>query len=62
VPRLDITRSGSKLVITWDAPEAVLQEADAVTGPWRDVSPDPPPSPYEVPSPTGTKFFRVREP
>ena len=61
IPRLDITRSDSRLVISWNAPEAVLQEAEVVTGPWQDVSPDPLPSPYEVSLPTGTKFFRLRE-
>jgi hypothetical protein len=62
VPRLDITRSASGLILEWEAPLGILQEADAVTGPWRDVSPAPVPSPYVIEHPAGTRFFRLGEP
>jgi len=61
-PWLEITPTAGGLVLEWDAPLAVLQEADHVTGPWRDVSPNETPGSYRVPSPLGTKFYCLREP
>lgn len=61
-PRLDLVRAADGLVLTWEAPLAVLQAADGITGPWRDVSPLETPGTYVVPSPSGAQFFRLREP
>jgi hypothetical protein len=37
--------------------EGTLQEADTVTGPWRDI---PTPPPYRMPLNETQKFYRIR--
>jgi hypothetical protein len=61
-PLLNATRAGSGLLIEWDAPGAILQEADALTGPWRDLLPLGAPGSYQGTPASGAKFFRLREP
>lgn len=61
-PQLGIARSDSGIVIEWDAPLGVVQEADSPPGPWQDVLPVGSSSPYMPASPSGARFFRLREP
>lgn len=61
-PQLGITRSDGGIVIEWDAPLGVVQEADSPSGPWQDVLPVGTSSPYMLASPSGPRFFRLREP
>lgn len=49
-----VTRSGANIVITFTG---TLQQADAVTGPWTDVTGS---SPLNVPISGTAKFFRVK--
>ena len=49
--------AGNKLQLSWS--NGVLQSADVVTGPWSDVSGNPP-SPYTVTSASPRKFYRLR--
>lgn len=53
---LAIARSGANLTITWSS--GVLQEANAVTGAYTDVTGAT--SPYTVTAGAGTKFYRLR--
>jgi hypothetical protein len=55
---LRIERHGAQAVLRWDANNARLQEADSVTGPWRDVMPILR-SPVQV-APARTKVYRLR--
>lgn len=55
---LRIRRVGDDVLITWTYPEAVLQSATKLTGPWSDV-----PGAflsYRTPATEGTRFFRLR--
>jgi hypothetical protein len=54
--RLSVSRSGGGVLISW--PSGTLQQADAVTGPFTDVSNAT--SPYTVPAGTSVKFYRCR--
>jgi RHS repeat-associated protein len=55
---LTATLIGGHPILRWDAISAVLEEADAVTGPWTAV-PDAR-SPLSVSTDEGMKFFRLR--
>ncbi len=52
----DRAPSGLKLTLSW--PLGVLESADSVQGPWTTVTGAT--SPYEILSPAGNKFFRLR--
>lgn len=54
-PQLAITRAGGVVTITWS--HGKLQSADAVGGPYTDVSNAS--SPYTLTNPAGAKFFRA---
>jgi len=54
-PRLNITRSGNNVIITW--PYGTLYQADNVTGPWTAVSGNPT-SPYTTAAGATRKFYR----
>jgi hypothetical protein len=54
--RLEVNRSPTSLVITWDGP-GQLQTATEVSGPWESVSNAT--SPYPVLSTYAQRFFRV---
>lgn len=57
LPALQITHSGSQLLIQWA--EGILQQSDQATGPWTDVNGAAAPA-YQV-TPSGTaKFYRAR--
>ena len=56
-PRLTASRGNGQLVISW-INGGVLQQADAVTGPWSSV-PNLPASPYTVSTAGARKFYRV---
>ena len=54
-PRVDIVPLGSDAVLYWRDGTYRLQEADVVTGPWREASPvSPSASPIN-----GTRFYRL---
>jgi hypothetical protein len=52
------TAPGLGLVLTWKAPDAVLQSADSVTGPYTDLPEAA--SPYSVSVQQAAKFYRYR--
>ena len=54
--RLSITRQGGVPTVTW--PAGTLQQADAVTGPYTDLTSAS--SPYNPPVGPAKKFYRVR--
>lgn len=54
-PVLEARPTGTGWELHWT--EGVLQEADTVTGPWRDLSVSPP---YRVPLIAPQKFYRIR--
>ena len=57
---LRITQSGTSMVLSWDAPGWVLQQANTVLGPYTDVTGAT--SPYTVNPPLGpAKFYRLRQ-
>ncbi|HEY5913299.1 MAG TPA: immunoglobulin domain-containing protein [Verrucomicrobiae bacterium] len=60
-PRLQITRSGASVVISWSPAAAgqKFQSAPAVSGPWSDISNATNPYTNSI---TGTLFFRVFTP
>jgi hypothetical protein len=49
---------GDGFILSWQLPGAVLQSATSVTGPYTDVLAAP--SPYDVSSQSGQKFYRYR--
>jgi hypothetical protein len=55
-PRLEFLRFGSDLLLYWNDPTFVLEQADSLPGTWTQVSPT---SPAAV-SPTSTTFYRLR--
>jgi hypothetical protein len=74
VPLLQVTRSGSIVIVDWPFPSSgfVLQQASALVSPpsaivWTDVLA---PAAVQIggdwtvtiPSPTGNRFFRLRKP
>ena len=59
-PPLAIALSGAEIVISWTGSGFILQAAPAVSGLWSDVIPAT--SPYTIPTPTGSKFYRLRSP
>jgi len=54
-PALEIRHPAGAWELHWT--EGVLQEADAITGPWRDLSVSPP---YPIPLTAPQKFYRIR--
>jgi len=68
VPRLEsttlalsITPAASGFNLTWDDPDAMLEEAPTVAGPWTPVSPLAT-SPYPIAPSQTEKYFRLRSP
>jgi CubicO group peptidase (beta-lactamase class C family) len=55
--RLTITATAGGVTLVWTDPDAALEEADDVTGPWR-VDPDAR-SPHPVPASRAQRFFRL---
>jgi fibronectin type 3 domain-containing protein len=55
--KLSIVLDGAGVVVSWDVPGAVLQQADEVTGPWTDVPGAS--SPYRVQPTAPQKFYRL---
>ncbi len=58
-PILTTFLKDGRLVVSW-AGEGVLQSAESVTGPWRDVEPQPK-SPFSAPITSPAKFYRLRQ-
>ena len=56
--QLQIQRVGARAEVRWK--QGILQEADSVAGPWRDVPAAM--SPHAVEQLMGSKFYRVRQP
>jgi hypothetical protein len=52
------TAPGLGINLTWQCPDAILQSADAVNGPYADVPGAV--SPYSVGVQTAAKFYRYR--
>lgn len=55
--QIQASRDGSSVVLTWNIPNADLQEADALPGPWRTVTGAV--SPYRVPTGQAPKFYQL---
>jgi len=60
--RLTIARIAQGVVVFWDATDVILQESDAATGPWRDLSVPTAQTRYVVTAPEPVKFYRLRTP
>lgn len=60
-PALWTTRSANGIEVRWDLSNIVLQEADAIEGPWRDL-PSPITSILQLPLGQPAKYYRVRLP
>jgi hypothetical protein len=60
-PVLLLTPVPAGFDLTWDQPDATLEEAPAVTGPWTPVSP-PAASPFSIPFGAAERYFRLHLP
>ena len=58
--RLSVHAKGNEIILSWADPDATLEEADTVTGPWRSVT-DGSNSPHAVPTSANRKFYRLRK-
>ena len=59
VPRMTVARTGANIVISWTS-TGTLQSADAVVGPWTDITGAT--SPRTISGPfTGTKYYRIKQ-
>jgi hypothetical protein len=56
-PRLAVSRLGGDVVVFWTDPGFDLEEAEAVTGPWRLATPNSP----TILSTSGTRFLRLKK-
>ena len=56
-PSFQIFSSANTLTLVWSAPNTVLQEADAITGPWSPVPGAA--SPFDITAAGPGKFFRL---
>ena len=54
-----IARAANNVMVSWSATNGVLQQADDARGRWDDMVPEPR-SPY-IASPSGIKFYRLRQ-
>ena len=60
-PRLNIVRAGNCLVLSWDNPDLVLEEAHDVVGPWHRF-PINPISPFAICDNLPQLFYRLSSP
>ena len=57
--RVGMRPFGAQFVLTWTAPGYLLEQADAVTGPWTFLASE---SPVTVSVGPPQRFFRLRKP
>jgi len=60
-PVLLLTPVSAGFDLSWEQPDATLEEAPAVTGPWTPVSP-PATSPFSIPFGAAERYFRLHLP
>lgn len=60
-PVINVTKSNAVVRLKWDQGGYTLQNANAPTGTWSDVTGPVVSSPFTTNNPTGTRFYRLRK-